>query len=40
MTPRMWIIAVFSFTALLVIQLADRNRNPEPRDSVAQVQFQ
>lgn len=37
MTPRMWMIAVFSFAALLAIQLADRERN-ESRESIAQIQ--
>jgi hypothetical protein len=34
----MWIVAVFSVTALLVIQLADRDRTAQAQDATAQIQ--
>ncbi len=38
MTPRMWIIALFSLAALLVIQFADRERSIKQGDAVARIQ--
>lgn len=38
MTPRMWLLVVFSFSALLVIQLADYDRSPVAEEPIAQAQ--
>ena len=38
MTPRMWLLVLFSFTALLVIQLADHDRSAVVDEPIAQAQ--
>jgi hypothetical protein len=38
MTPRMWLLVLFSFSALLVIQLADRDHSPVVDEPIAQAQ--